>query len=893
MSLLAVLSTGSSAAEIETRGVGVYPGDPREDFAPVLVPDTSTYRNLALRRPALQSSAYDYNLTAQLVTDGVRETTPPRWLETTTSTGGVVSKVQRELLVDHSSTSALDIDGKQAWVQLALAGGDSPLAIDRVELEMRPRRPAPWRPPGEAASPEATTGGSAWTVTVSGSDDGQAWAELGRTSGALPEAPPPPTGGDWAARFEWFRNASPTVRPSIPLGQAVRHRHYRVSLEFAGGPPWALAEVAFFEGSRRVEVGGPYRFASAWMPEGKGEEWVSVDLGARCTFDRVALHWIRRAAEGAVQASDDGEAWRDVWTLRPGAGLADDVRLPRAEQGRYVRVLLRRPVSPEGYALSELEVFGRGGPVARPKPAPKATADGRLHLAGGAWRLQRDSLVKADGASLSRPGFRDAEWVVATVPATVLSSYWNAGALPDPNFGDNQLAISDSFFYADFWYRTEFEAPRLRPGRRAFLAFDGVNWKAEVFLNGERLGRVEGAFTRGRFDVTRHLRPGKKNALAVRVEKNATPGSMKQKTLESAGLNGGALGADNPTYHASIGWDWIPTVRGRVTGLWNDVHLDVTGPVTIEDPFVRTTLPLPDTSRADVRVEVSLANHESKPVSGTLRGRFGDVAFEQAVALDAASTKTVVLDPSTHPALRLDRAEAVVAERVRRAEPLRRDARVRGGRAGLGHEVVPRRRPAVHLQRGGRRPPHLGERPALRRARGELGLPRDEPPLPRPRVRRRRALPPRHELHDDPQLGGPDRRRRVLRGLRPARHRRLAGLLAREPLRRARPRRRRALPRATRATSCGGSATTHRWGSTAGGTRASRPRRSTPGIRQALSELARRHPLRPELGLGRRERGRALRRPDARSSTSSSGRPRSSTASWACPPSSTTTASAR
>src|SRR4030042_1654030 len=75
--LLAVLSTGSPAAEIETRGVGVYPGDPREDFAPVLVPDTSTYRNLALRRPALQSSAYDYNLTAQLVTDGVRETTPP------------------------------------------------------------------------------------------------------------------------------------------------------------------------------------------------------------------------------------------------------------------------------------------------------------------------------------------------------------------------------------------------------------------------------------------------------------------------------------------------------------------------------------------------------------------------------------------------------------------------------------------------------------------------------------------------------------------------------------------------------------------------------------------------------------------------------------------------
>ncbi len=63
---------------------------------------------------------------------------------------------------------------------------------------------------------------------------------------------------------------------------------------------------------------------------------------------------------------------------------------------------------------------------------------------------------------------------------------------------------------------------------------------------------------RGRFNVTGKLLAGQPNALAVRIEKNATPGSCKQKTFESPGKNGGALGADNPTYHASIGWDWIP-----------------------------------------------------------------------------------------------------------------------------------------------------------------------------------------------------------------------------------------------------------------------------------------------------------------------------------------------
>ncbi len=89
-------------------------------------------------------------------------------------------------------------------------------------------------------------------------------------------------------------------------------------------------------------------------------------------------------------------------------------------------------------------------------------------------------------------------------------------------------------------------------------------------MNGQKVGRIDGGFERGRFDVTSLLHSGATNALAVRVEKNATPGSAKEKTFDSPGTNGGALGADNPTYHASIGWDWIPTRSGaaiRVFGI--------------------------------------------------------------------------------------------------------------------------------------------------------------------------------------------------------------------------------------------------------------------------------------------------------------------------------------
>ena len=83
------------------------------------------------------------------------------------------------------------------------------------------------------------------------------------------------------------------------------------------------------------------------------------------------------------------------------AALADDVKLASPAQARYVRVLMQKPAAPEGYILSEIEVFGKGGPVPEAKPGP-TPSDTRLELAGGGWRVERDSLVKADGVALLR-----------------------------------------------------------------------------------------------------------------------------------------------------------------------------------------------------------------------------------------------------------------------------------------------------------------------------------------------------------------------------------------------------------------------------------------------------------------------------------------------------------
>ena len=348
------------------------------------------------------------------------------------------------------------------------------------------------------------------------------------------------------------------------------------------------------------------------------------------------------------------------------------------------------------------------------------------------------------------------------MPGTVIASYLNAGAIPDPNYSDNQLMISDSFFYADFWYRDEFTAPAVAAGKHVWLKFDGVNWKADVFLNGQQLGRIEGGFMRGRFDATKLLRPGQTNAIAVRVVKNATPGSVKEKTFENPDKNGGALGADNPTFHATIGWDWIPTIRGRDNGIWNRVYLTESGPVTIENPFVDSTLPLPDTSRADLNVEVTLRNNDQTPVSGTLRGRFGDVTFDSPVSLDAGASKTVKLTPATNPSLRLNNPKLWWPTGY--GEPNLYNVELRfetdgGVSDSKSFESGIRQ---FTYSRGWRRVENVDQRTPFHPEGRELGIWRVDAAVPGAGVRRRGGLSPGHELQHDPQLGGPDRRGRVL-----------------------------------------------------------------------------------------------------------------------------------
>ena len=664
---LLILGCGKDASNQYSRGLGQYPGNPDEHFAPVMVVD-NTYRNVAELKAAYHSSSYDYNLTAQLVTDGLISTEEPASIQVSTQKGDL-PKNAREYFFDGKPDSRYSVEGDDIFIRLDLNNMNIP--VDRFVVR------------GSVQVDDTKAKG--FEMIAYASNDGNTWEEIAIEKGSsYPGIERPPRGA-----FRGWGNASPPKtypspvvfkydyepKPSEPsnifsfgggggsgrqmitrplnyevkLSEAKSFSHYKIAFKAAAAVSWTFSDWDFYEGEKLHTLLPSLFFNSAWQSATSGEEWVYVDLGAAASFDKINLFWINKATKGSVQVSDDAKSWNNVADIPGGADKKDVIALNQTVKSRYIRLLLTEAEGGKPYILSELQVMGKGGLKAKPLKA-LTEENNRLTLSGGNWMLQRASLVNGKGEEISKTGYVDEAWIPATVPGTVLSSFINIGAVPDPNFADNQLQISDSYFISDFWYRNEFTVKN--PAEHVFLNFDGINWKADIYMNGSKIGHIDGAFMRGKFDVSKQVIKGK-NVVAVRIFKNDHPGAIKEQTAWSTDQNGGILGADNPTFHASVGWDWIPSIRGRDIGIWDDVFLTFNGAVTIEDPFVRTELPLPDTLSADVIVELTLKNNSPKAVDGVLKGMYGEVSFEQPVSLKANEEKSVKLNPSTTPVLRL------------------------------------------------------------------------------------------------------------------------------------------------------------------------------------------------------------------------------------------------
>ena len=133
---------------------------------------------------------------------------------------------------------------------------------------------------------------------------------------------------------------------------------------------------------------------------------------------------------------------------------------------------------------------------------------------------------------------------------------------------------------------------------------------------------------RGQLDVHDLIVP-RKNVLSGEMVKTRQRRANKAKNKQDTDFNRASVGADKPTFRATISWDWIHTVRGRNIGIWNDVKLVSTGNVTVSDPLVESVFPLPDTTSVRLTAHAFVKNHSDKEVQGVLEGSIGTLRFAQ------------------------------------------------------------------------------------------------------------------------------------------------------------------------------------------------------------------------------------------------------------------------
>src|ERR1700719_2629137 len=227
------------------------------------------------------------------------------------------------------------------------------------------------------------------------------------------------------------------------------------------------------------------------------------------------------------------------------------------------------------------------------QPAPAL----RLPLREG-WTLQSSTKVTAKGEAISSPTFKGSDWIRADVPTTVVAAQVKNRLLPDPFYGMNLRQYPgvsypigfnfsnipmppDSPYAVSWWYRKEFAVPNVYIGKTVWLNFGGINYRANIFLNGKQIvnsNDVAGAWRTYEFNITGAVKLGVENVLAVQTF------------------------APTESDLAITFVDWNPAPPDKTRGLWGEVYLTTSGPVALRYATVVSKLDLPSTDQAHLTV---------------------------------------------------------------------------------------------------------------------------------------------------------------------------------------------------------------------------------------------------------------------------------------------------
>jgi len=278
-----------------------------------------------------------------------------------------------------------------------------------------------------------------------------------------------------------------------------------------------------------------------------------------------------------------------------------------------------------------------------------------IELAEG-WQLISAQEVKPGGDTISRPDYPATAWhPVRRMPSTVLATLEEDDIYPNLYLGMNLLkTVPQNLYLQDWWYRTTFEAPGGRP--TYWLEFPGINYRAEIWLNGSLVAdkqAVVGMYNAYEFDVTRWIKPGAENALAVRVTPERAIQDVNGVELADSWfdwINWKYLGYQGPRKPSRLGISFVPD---RNAGIWKPVYLRMSGAVTVRHALVNTELSLPQIQTARLTVFAELHNASDRSVSGILQGTISragkpTIHIQQAITLAGGRNQEAKFSPEQY-----------------------------------------------------------------------------------------------------------------------------------------------------------------------------------------------------------------------------------------------------
>ncbi|NDV60306.1 sugar-binding domain-containing protein [Bacteroides sp. 519] len=294
------------------------------------------------------------------------------------------------------------------------------------------------------------------------------------------------------------------------------------------------------------------------------------------------------------------------------------------------------------------------------------------HGGDSQWLMKKSGEVTNKSEDVSRVGYSAKGWAEAIVPGTVLNSLVAQGVYPEPYFGLNNKITSNKIpdlstaghdFYT-YWFRTEFDGPQRENHERLWMQVDGVNYRAEFWLNGKMVCNIAGMFRQEFIDVTDYINSGNKNVLAVKVYPIDEPGGPRQGVSKSWGAAGefrnggnGEIGK-NTTMLMTVGWDftYLDGIRDRNTGIWKDISFFKTGEVQLNHPFVKSDLRKPDYNHSQQTVSVELHNPGFRTQKVKIKGEIvGEgICFEKDVEVLRGLTEVVEFNATDFPQLAID-----------------------------------------------------------------------------------------------------------------------------------------------------------------------------------------------------------------------------------------------